>query len=94
MTKKERLLSYIKESCAQEGDYFSVLVETRGSKGLELIVNPFCNRDEKIAYYDKSYNDDLTLKAYDGIKIVSWDSCGGNCRLEFLMTPYMLEEEE
>ena len=94
MTKKEQMLTFFREMCQEDGEYFSVLVETRGSKGLELILNPFSNLEEKIAYYDKAYDDNLVLKSYDGIKIVSWDSCSENCQLYCLLEPFMKDKEE
>ena len=92
MTKKGQMLKFFRECCKEEEDYFSVLVETRDSNGLELIVNPFCNRDDKIAYYDKAYDDNLVLKSYDGIRIVSWDACTKHCELYCLFEPYREEE--
>lgn len=52
--------------------YVGVKIETRGNEGYEIIINPNCNFDNKLAYYKKAYTDDLVLKAFDGIKIVGF----------------------
>lgn len=35
----------------------------------EIIINPPENLDYKLEYYKRSYNDDLTLKAFNQIRI-------------------------
>lgn len=60
------------ESAIKDGAKFiGVEVETRGSKANEIIINPRENFRDKLEYYKKAYNDDLTLKSYDGIRIVN-----------------------
>lgn len=38
----------------------------------EIIINENANFDSKFAYYKKVYNADLTLKTFNGIKIVGF----------------------
>ena len=44
----------------------------RGFKDSEVIINPNANFDNKLEYYKKAYNDDLTLKSFNGIKIIGF----------------------
>lgn len=39
----------------------------------EIIINPHYNFKKKLAYYQKAYNNDLTLKANPDIRIVAYD---------------------
>jgi hypothetical protein len=39
----------------------------------EIIINPYANIPSKLAYYEQAYNDDLTLKANNNIKIIKYD---------------------
>ena len=38
----------------------------------EIIINENENFDSKFAYYKKAYNEGLTLKTFNGIKIVGF----------------------
>lgn len=38
----------------------------------EIIINNYENFDEKLAYYEKAYNHDLTLKNNTNIKIIGF----------------------
>ena len=38
----------------------------------EIIINDNENFDKKLSYYKNSYNQDLTLKTFSGIKIVGF----------------------
>lgn len=72
MTKKEKLLEDIQFAIDCNVDRFWVKIETAGSEGLEIIINPLCNLNNKKEYYSKSYNDDLVLRSYHEIRIVNW----------------------
>lgn len=74
MTKKERLMQDIQYAIDYKVPYFYVKIATRGSEGIETIINPFCNFEQKKEYYEKAYDDNLILKSYDGIRIISWDN--------------------
>lgn len=52
--------------------YIGVLIEMQGFEKPELIVNESENFDAKLAYYKKAYNEDLTLKTFNGIKIIGY----------------------
>lgn len=50
--------------------FFAIKVRMEGFPEPEIIVNRMENAEAKIAYYEKVYNEDLTLKAFNGIKII------------------------
>lgn len=52
-----------------------IYIEMEGYDDIETIINTRKNFDKKLAYYKKAYNDDLTLKANKGIRIVGFDIC-------------------
>lgn len=56
----------------QNSQYVAVKIQMKGFEGEEIIVNPRCNFEAKLDYYKKAYNDDLTLKANNDIKIVDF----------------------
>ena len=56
----------------ENAKYIGVKIETRGSEGAEIIVNPTCNFENKLVYYKKAYTEDLVLKTYDGIIITGF----------------------
>ena len=57
-------------------NYIGVQIEMQGFPKPEVIINEYSNFDAKLAYYMKAYNDDLTLKTFNGIKIIGF--CYGN----------------
>lgn len=68
----EKLEECFKRAIENDSKYIAVKIETRGSEGAEIIINPRCNFEAKLEYYKKAYTDDLVLKTYDGIKIVGF----------------------
>lgn len=68
MEKKE-LRRIIEGALQEKTAYVGVAIETQGMEGPEYIINPKCNLAQKLKYYDHAYNDDLTLKANNGIRI-------------------------
>jgi len=52
--------------------YVGIQIETRGSEGLETIINPSENFDAKLEYYKSAYTNELVLNKFDGIKIVNF----------------------
>lgn len=52
--------------------FIAVEIEIEGFKEPEIIINRFENILDKLDYYKKAYNDDLTLKSFSGIKIVGF----------------------
>lgn len=55
-----------------EENYIGVRIETQGSDKPEIIINPTENFEAKLTYYMKAYNDNLTLKSFNGIKITGF----------------------
>lgn len=55
-------------------NYVGVLVEMQGFEAPELIINGRANFETKLAYYLKAYNEDLTLKTFNGIRILACNS--------------------
>lgn len=52
--------------------YVGVLIEMAGFPRPEVIINENANFDSKFAYYQKAYNENLTLKTFNGIKIIGF----------------------
>lgn len=52
--------------------YIGVKIQMQGFEECEIIINPIKNAVNKLEYYKKSYNDNLTLKSFDGIKIIGF----------------------
>jgi hypothetical protein len=71
MTKKEKLTEILTAAIKNKNEYIAVAVETKGSNDIEIIINPNSNFEKKLSYYTRSYNDDMVLNTYDGIKVVS-----------------------
>lgn len=63
--------SHYTKNCAE---YLIVLVAGPTPEP-EIIINPMENAENKLAYYAKAYNEDLTLKANPSIKIVGYNFC-------------------
>jgi hypothetical protein len=49
-----------------------VLIEMEGFPRPEVIINENANFDSKFTYYKKAYNENLTLKTFNGIKIIGY----------------------
>lgn len=54
-------------------NYIGVRIKMQGFDEPEVIINPKENFETKLAYYKKAYNDDLTLKTFNGIKIIGFE---------------------
>lgn len=53
--------------------YFALKINTKGNDKAEIIINSNENFENKIAYINKAYNENLTLKnAPDIISIEGW----------------------
>lgn len=60
---------------SQAGDeYVGVKIEMQGFPEPEIVINKSSNFDEKLAYYKKTYNEDLTLKSFNRTKIIGFAS--------------------
>ena len=60
--------------------FIGVAIETKGSPQREIIVNPKGNFETKLEYYSNAYNEDCTLKTFNGIRIVG--ATYGDCLAE------------
>jgi len=52
--------------------FVEICTEMRGVKESRIILNPSENFENELAWYKKAYNENLTLKALDEIKIVGF----------------------
>lgn len=68
----ENLEKCFYQASVQNKKFVGIKVHMAGFPKPEVIINENANFDLKFDYYKKSYNDDLTLKSYDGIKIIGF----------------------
>ena len=59
--KKETLKKTVSDGVSRGLNFLVVKIETEGSEKPEIIINPAENVASKMAYYDKTYNEDLEL---------------------------------
>lgn len=70
MTRLDELKLAFKEAIESNSKFIAVEVMSKNSLKPELIINPRENFKDKLDYYSKAYNDDLSLKsAPDVIRI-------------------------
>lgn len=67
---KRDLVRMINDAMNKKAKYFGVKIKTEGMPSYELIINQYENLEYKLSYYINAYNEDLTLKSYNGIKII------------------------
>lgn len=60
------------QAIGYDEQYIGVRVEMTGLESPEIIINPRENFEEKLNYYKVAYNDDLTLKNTDSVKITGF----------------------
>jgi hypothetical protein len=60
------------EASRKGAKYVGVKIKMESFPKEEIIINANENFDRKFRYYEHSYNEDLTLKAFSGIKIVGF----------------------
>lgn len=60
------------EASLKGAKYVGVKIQMQGFPKPEIIINENENFDSKFAYYKKAYNDNLTLKSFEGVKIVGF----------------------
>lgn len=73
LISKTTLKACFDEATKKTAYFVGVKVETKGYPGAEVIINRAENFTAKKDYYDKAYNEDLTLKtAPDIIRITGF----------------------
>ena len=72
MLNKENLELCFNAAIEKEVNYVGVLVQMQGFETPEVIINETPNFATKLAYYQKSYNEGLTLKTFNGIRIIGF----------------------
>ncbi len=92
MTKKEKLIELFEDAIVCDNEFVAIAVETKGNDEYEIIINPRENLENKLEYYRNSYNDDLVLNTYNGIKIVAGIKFEGEIIFDEILD--MLLEEE
>ena len=60
------------KKCKELRRCIEILIEMPDLPSCEIIRNPYENLDKKLEYYLKAYNQDLTLKTFDKIKIIAY----------------------
>ena len=60
------------EASKQCKKYVGVKIKMQSFPNPEIIINENDNFDSKLDYYKKAYNEDLTLKTFNGIKIIGF----------------------
>lgn len=73
----KNLENCFKEAKERKMPFVGVKIQMKGFERPEVIINHYKNFDKKLEYYKKAYNEDLTLKAFNGIKIIGF-TCGDN----------------
>ncbi|RII34318.1 hypothetical protein D2A34_14320 [Clostridium chromiireducens] len=69
LSKLENCFKVAKETNQK---FIGVLIQMKGFKKSELIINERENFDNKLVYYKRAYNEDLTLKTFNEIKIIGY----------------------
>lgn len=66
--KKSELETLFKNAKVEKAAFVAVTIVTEGSSMPEIIINPYENIEDKLAYYMGAYDDNLTLIAAKGKK--------------------------
>ena len=72
MVNLEKLENCFKVAKETNQKFIGVLIQLKGFKKPELIINERENFVNKLAYYKRAYNEDLTLKTFNEIKIIGY----------------------
>lgn len=70
--KLENLEKCFYEASIEGAKYVGVKIKTESFPKSEIIIDENENFDKKFQHYKQSYNDDLTLKKFSGVKIVGF----------------------
>lgn len=66
------LLNLGNSSYAKDAQFMMIKL-LAGDSAPEVIINPQKNFESKLSYYEKAYNEDLTLKNNPSIRIIDFD---------------------
>lgn len=70
--KKQEFNEIVKEGISRGRQFLVVKISTEGNDGTEIIINGAENFNQKLAYYDEAYNDDMELiKAKESGKLIT-----------------------
>lgn len=72
MIRMENLEICFNKAIASKSRYVAVAIQMEGFPYDEIIINHIENAEGKLEYYKKVYNDDLTHKFSNGIRIVGY----------------------
>lgn len=77
ITNKTLTMTNLKDTFNQaiglDVNYIGVRIQAQGLDEPEVIINPRENFESKLEYYQKAYNEDLTLKTFNGVKIIGFE---------------------
>ena len=63
------------DTVPDEATYMEVYIDHPELPEVETVRNPIANMSKKLAFFKDAYNEDLTLKTFNKIKIVGVDYC-------------------
>mgnify|MGYP006360896859 CR=1 FL=1 len=72
--EKNALKLAVERALEEKAEYFAIRVRMGGFPTDEIIINDKENLEEKMKYWDKTYNETLFHNHSDTISIVSWAS--------------------
>lgn len=67
---KEDLIDILRSAYESDHDFFGVAISIPDCDDYEFIINPLSNLENKMAYYEAAYDENLCLKSNKKIKIV------------------------
>lgn len=70
--RKSEFKEIVQDGINRGREFMAVKIRTEGNAGPEIIINGSENFNQKLAYYDKAYNDDMELiKAKEAGKLIT-----------------------
>lgn len=70
--RKSEFKEIVQDGINRGREFMAVKIRTEGNAGPEIIINGSENFKQKLAYYDKAYNDDMELiKAKEAGKLIT-----------------------
>lgn len=93
--RKNDLETLFRNAKAEKAAFVAVTIVTEGNSLPEIIINPYENIEDKLAYYMDAYDDNLTLIATKGrkdIRIVAAAQAGCFADIQACLIPGRLEK--